>query len=207
MKLLLAIGWLALPLLCNAAPVRTCVDQYRCISFTVTPVAGDLCGDSDPVCLAEVCLVIDLDDEDCIKEDDGAISHVCDGSGLDGCPREPVALDTGEIPTCPAITGQGDGSDFKCPGPDGLQMCQKGIPGEDLVWVIKDGTNQVSEATTFTEGDEDCLGKVSCSYNSDGNDLKCGGQVSGLFAVRAHRRYRRQSSPQHCWFWLPPGTI
>jgi hypothetical protein len=163
---LLAI--VAMPM-ANAASVDTCDMQEPCVDWTMSKLDSSTCelgGD----CTVEVCMIVDKSRSDCDKDD--TFSHMCDQTDSDGCPAwndasEPT-FGTGTAPeSCDGQISE------KCEGFAYVKMCQEGVAGQILYWILKDGSTKTIETQkeySFTY-DTECDAEVSCVNNLE----TCGG--------------------------------
>ena len=183
MKLATALSFITLSLT-SADPIPRCFDQWNCIDFSARQVDA-ACGFAGS-CVVEVCMTIDTSQLGCGK-DGGTISHVCDAGDNNGCPKETdegaIILDSGDG-TCPAVTGQGHGSNSKCSDVSNLVMCQKGTPGEDIYFIIKDGMDETGDSWT-SAGDGTKCGTPSISCQTAGI-TNCGGAQVCTYCCLVH---------------------
>lgn len=140
----------ALPPAVQAAPIRTCSEQSKCLKFQVFKLAGTLCTGLGS-CPVRVCMRFDTDDPDCIKDGD-TVSHACDNADSKGCVRttkpwivgpntdKGKSVDLDASGTCTTNT-----SDTKCEAiPDEYLMCQDGKPDDILYFTVYDVCRSVS---------------------------------------------------------------
>lgn len=139
--------------------VDSCEAQHNCISWSITPLpsGSGLCSHVyDNSCTARVCLILNTAFEHCPKVCD-TVSHMCDGSNSNGCPHDTHFTDDfEENTTCVGEIGMGHDvpifNKTKCSGFDSIIMCQEGLPGSTLSWVVKDGDSVTSNGMLFGNG-------------------------------------------------------
>jgi hypothetical protein len=132
----------ALPPAVQAAPIRTCSEQSKCLKFQVFQLAGTLCTGLGS-CPVRVCMRFDTNDPDCIK-DGATVSHACDNADAKGCVRttkpwilgtnadKGKSVDLDESGTCTTNT-----SDTRCGTiRDEFLMCQDGKPDDILYFTV-----------------------------------------------------------------------
>lgn len=168
------------PSVVHAAPTATCAEQAPCIDFTMTKLDTDACGIGGE-CTIEVCFQVD--GSNCIKGGTDSFSHMCSQSDSKGCPvwqnddGVTPLLGAGSSSTC-SDSGKGSGVaafDGKCSA-NKVSMCQEGKPGDTLYWILKDGNNNVQEASglTFPKIVNGCAVEVACGnyeYNCGSNQI------------------------------------
>jgi hypothetical protein len=174
------IGLLALVAVPMAhAGVDTCDMQKPCVDWTMSKLDSSNCGLGD--CTVEVCMIVDESLDSCTKS--GTFSHMCDQTDSDGCalwsdtdPLVPVMSGSGSTADC-ANTGETNSTQLsgKCEGFSSIKMCQEGVPGQTLYWILKDGSDSTIETEkpySFTYDNESgCDAEVSCVSNLK----QCGG--------------------------------
>jgi hypothetical protein len=175
------IGLLALVAMPLAhAGEATCTEQKPCVDWTMEKLDESSCGLGGD-CTVEVCMIVDENLDGCGKS--GTFSHMCDQTGADGCAA--WTDDTGLVPVMSGDDGPGDCSEDTGAGSTGqvsgkcstfgyIKMCQEGLPGTTLYWILKDGNDKNLEAVQdyfVTPADTGCLSKVSCVNNL----YQCGG--------------------------------
>jgi hypothetical protein len=120
---LVATVTLSLSPMTMGASIDTCEKQFECLDFSINKEENPtVCSDGDGLCEYIICITLDLDNPDCIKDD--AVSHTC------------VKPDN----VCQPPAGFGDKSvkekkDIK----DGYTQCQVVPPGGVAEFLIKDG--------------------------------------------------------------------
>lgn len=138
----------------GASPVRNCAEQEPCLDFRVTQLASARCGLGGS-CEFEACIDFTLGGE-CIKTTTERLSHRCDQS--DDTPER-----------CPRTDDMGDDvwdtdEEFNVPKQGTVDtQCQTGSPGEELLFLYKDGpgcrkglppgTDEFGTQLSFSEGD------------------------------------------------------
>jgi hypothetical protein len=170
------------------ASVDTCDMQKPCVDWTMSKLDSSTCGLGGD-CTVEVCIIVDESLDGCTKS--GTFSHMCDQTGSDGCPlwndaseptlgsgADPVMSGSGSTGSCTDDTGEGGGAgqvSGKCTGFSSIKMCQEGVPGQTLYWILKDGSDSTIETEkpySFTYDNESgCDAEVSCVSNLK----QCGG--------------------------------
>jgi hypothetical protein len=182
------LALVAMPMV-HAASVDTCAMQEPCVDWTMSKIDSASCGLGGD-CFIEVCMIVDSNRSGCSKSG-GAFSHMCDQTGSDGCPlwndASSPSLGDGIDPVmsgsdkeegdCAADTGEGTTGQVsgKCESFTYVKMCQEGVPGQTLYWILKDGSDQNTvepgKKYVFASADADCNAEVSCDNNME----KCAG--------------------------------
>jgi hypothetical protein len=162
------------------AGVDTCDMQKPCVDWTMSKLDSSACGLGGD-CTVEVCMIVDESLDGCTKS--GTFSHMCDQTGTNGCALwsdasglVPVMSGSDTVGSCVTDTGEGGTSQVsgKCEGFASIKMCQEGVPGQTLYWILKDGSDTTVEAQkeySFTSADTGCDAEVSCVNNLE----KCAG--------------------------------
>ena len=112
-------------------PINSCPYQEDCLVWSLTKIdddtsssgprnTGDCSGGEVPCCEVEVCVELDLDLANCRKS--GTISHVCEKDD-NVCNPHSGFYDAMEV------------DDVE----DGHRQCQRGVPGQTLEFLFKDG--------------------------------------------------------------------
>jgi hypothetical protein len=168
------------------AAVDTCALQKPCISWTMEKLDSSTCGLGGD-CTVEVCMTVDENAAGCTKS--GTFSHMCDQTDAGGC-----AAWTDDTPPAPVMSGDGSGDDCvldtgagstgqvsgKCTGFSEITMCQEGLPGTTLYWILKDAAAGAGDPPADSEEwSEIDTGGTGCPYTvTCQNDLQqCGGGV------------------------------
>ena len=167
------------PRVAYGAPITTCADQYQCLDWSIESVSDGPCNGE---CM-KVCMTLNMGKGSCIKGGGNTISHVCDVAGCDGCQSKPLAF-LGNADTSYYC---GDDNEFHSGKvntvPDGTVMCQYGSPGDEIFFIVKDGSNDDAVFYNFTSSDhsDQCKPKLECTSvasNVWGFDIGCGGAVA-----------------------------
>jgi hypothetical protein len=171
------------------AGVDTCALQEPCVDWTMSKIDSASCGLGGD-CFIEVCMIVDSTRSGCSKNG-GTFSHMCDQTGSDGCPiwndasspllgdgTDPVMSGSDEGGDCAAATGEGTTGQVsgKCEGFAYIKMCQEGVPGQTLYWILKDGSDTATETQkeySYTY-DTGCDAEVSCVNNLE----RCAGSAN-----------------------------
>jgi hypothetical protein len=155
------------------AGVDTCDMQKPCVDWTMSKLDSSTCGLGGD-CTVEVCMIVDESLDGCSKSD--TFSHMCDQTGSDGCALwsdasglDPVMSGSGSTGSCTSDTGEGVTGQVsgKCEGFSYIKMCQEGVAGQTLYWILKDGSDTTIETQkeySFTY-DAECNADVSCVNN------------------------------------------
>jgi hypothetical protein len=159
------------------AGVFTCDEQEPCVDWTMDLPDVHSCelGDAG-VCIVEVCMIVDNSLDGCNTS--GTFSHMCDQTGSDGCTlwdgTDPVMSGNGDTSDCTA-DGEGNSTQLsgKCSGFEYVKMCQEGVPGQILHWILKDGSASIPDIETqdYWFNTTECNAEVSCGNNLE----QCGG--------------------------------
>jgi len=104
-------------------PIDTCFEQNNCFDITVNALSENTC-DLEGTCFYEACIELDFENTNCEKTD--SLSHSCDKSFDNNCPRGNTLWDENEAKS--VISGT----------PRGTQ-CQIGVGGSTLQFIYKDG--------------------------------------------------------------------
>jgi hypothetical protein len=169
------IGLLALVAMpMTHAGVDTCDMQKPCVDWTMSKLDSSACGLNGD-CTVEVCMIVDESLDGCTKS--GSFSHMCDQTDSAGCALwsdasglDPVMSGSGSDGSCISDTGEGATGQVsgKCEGFTSIKMCQEGIPGQTLYWILKDGSDDTVEFQkeySFASADTGCDAEVSCVNN------------------------------------------
>ena len=130
----------------------TCGEQKDCVSFSFHEIqTADIC--SGEQCEWQVCLVLDLSPNACVKSSADTISHTC--------VKSPSVCDGGNFSD--AVETQNI--------PDSYQQCQIGRAGETLQFLLKDGPGCDASSDSFTDGDVaiSCEGRTAATESCTGN--------------------------------------
>jgi hypothetical protein len=166
----------------HASFVDTCDMQQHCIDWTMNTLDTATCSlGGDGACTVEVCMIVNRDLEFCEKASDGTFSHMCDQTDDSGCPMwvdpvpdlgdgtDPIMSGNGVTGDCTLNTGEDNTGQVtgKCSNFDSIMMCQEGLPGQTLHWILKDGAANTQEAEQFYPFTYDsvCAAQVSCVNN------------------------------------------
>jgi hypothetical protein len=126
----------------TGGPIGSCIEQQPCLKWEVTKLSGsDNCGISPGLCPIKICMLLDTDATDCIKNGD-TVSHTCDNADSAGCVRPDPWVQYGggvdpEDGTGNCNAGNITAWENKCQEvPDGVRLCQIGKPGDVLFWNV-----------------------------------------------------------------------
>jgi hypothetical protein len=75
--IVLAFWTVATTIPIRAAPIATCRDQLACLDVSVTSQISNDCG-AEYACQYKVCLTLNFDKPDCIKEKSETMAHTCE---------------------------------------------------------------------------------------------------------------------------------
>jgi hypothetical protein len=171
----------------HADNVETCDEQEPCVAWTMDKIDPTSCL-LGGLCTVEVCMMVDSSLPSCNKTGTETFSHMCDQTETDGCPRWNDAIEPnlgdGTVPSmsggnltgsCTTDTGEDNSTQVsgKCQGFSYVKMCQEGVPGQTLYWILKDGAasaNETLKEYTFNYA-TGCDADITCINNLE----KCAG--------------------------------
>jgi hypothetical protein len=142
--LVVIAGFLASAPLVGGGAISTCIEQEPCLKWEVLKLAGDNCDINADSCPVKVCLVLDMEDAECILATGATVSHLCDNANSSGCVRStPWVGHDGGVDSDDGGSGNCypdefiSGWDDKCETvPDRVRLCQIGKPGDELYWNV-----------------------------------------------------------------------
>jgi hypothetical protein len=185
------LALVAMPM-AHASSVDTCDMQQPCISWTMAKFDESTCGLTGD-CTVEVCMTVDENALGCTKS--GLFSHMCDQTDAAGCAAwtddtglVPVMSGDGDVGDCFLDTGAGATGQVsgKCTEFSKITMCQEGLPGTTLYWILKDGSDTTDGDVGVYNFMDDVAGGTGCPYKvtCENNLQQCAGKTQQLLMER-----------------------
>jgi hypothetical protein len=138
-------------------------------------------------------MTVDENAAGCTKS--GTFSHMCDQTDAAGCAAwtddtglVPVMSGDGDVGDCFLDTGAGATGQVsgKCTEFSKITMCQEGLPGTTLYWILKDGSDTTDGDVGVYNFMDDVAGGTGCPYKvtCENNLQQCAGKTQQLLMER-----------------------